>query len=229
MNKQKLKKLANYAVFEGTQYSEDGRWSVSYDELFYHFGVDINDTNQNGKELAKELRQREEISELIMTEDAIEMTYHMEYCENCQNNPESLLSVMGCNFYDEHTDSDSPSNEKPVIINAPLRLKQTDFYTKPCSIKEVVELSAEEFADFLEHPLKGYGFMYKFIGKNYNQENGNIPCIMVLGEGTDDGICVDPAGFGYARNSAYIPYARKIVESMMCEQNTESEDIGMTM
>ena len=57
MDKQKLKKLADYAVFEGTQYSEDGRWSVSYDELFYHFGVDVNDTNQNGKELAEELRR----------------------------------------------------------------------------------------------------------------------------------------------------------------------------
>lgn len=50
-----------------------------------------------------------------MTEDAIEMTYHMEYCENCQNSPGSLLSVMGCNIYDEHTDGDSEKPSDTVI------------------------------------------------------------------------------------------------------------------
>ena len=84
MNKNKLKRLADYAVREGTEHATDGRWSVSYDELYYHFGEGITDANENGKLLEEELRQREEINELIMTEDAIEMTYHLEHCPNCQ-------------------------------------------------------------------------------------------------------------------------------------------------
>ena len=79
MNKNKLKKLADYAVQEGTEHTTDGRWSVSYDELYYRFGEAVTDTNGNGKLLEEEIRQREEINALIMTEDAIEMTYHLEH------------------------------------------------------------------------------------------------------------------------------------------------------
>lgn len=77
-------------------------WTISYDELYYHFGAEVSDTNESGRLLEEELRQREEINELIMTEDCIEMTCHLQYCHNCQGNPVSLLSVLGCNIYDEH-------------------------------------------------------------------------------------------------------------------------------
>ena len=109
MDKNKLKQLADYAVREGTAYTRDGRWSVSYDELYYHFGEDITDSNENGKLLMEELRQREEINELIMTEDAIEMTYHLEHCPNCQQGGMTgtlhLVSLLGCNVYDEHDEA----------------------------------------------------------------------------------------------------------------------------
>lgn len=108
MNKNKLKKLADYAVQEGTEHTTDGRWSVSYDELYYRFGEAVTDTNGNGKLLEEEIRQREEINALIMTEDAIEMTYHLEHCPNCQQGgiagALNLVSLMGCNIYDEHDD-----------------------------------------------------------------------------------------------------------------------------
>lgn len=102
MNKAKIKQLADYAVREGTEHTTDGQWTVSYDELYYHFGEEISDANENGRLLEKELRQREEINELIMTEDCIEMTFHMEYCENCQDDPAAILSVLGCNLTDDH-------------------------------------------------------------------------------------------------------------------------------
>ena len=113
MDQNKLKRLADYAVREGTEHTTDGRWSVSYDELYYHFGEEITDANENGKLLEEELRQREEINELIMTEDCIEMTCHLQYCHNCQGNPVSLLSVLGCNIYDEHETEHhhKPANE----------------------------------------------------------------------------------------------------------------------
>mgnify|MGYP000027090392 CR=1 FL=1 len=109
MDKNKIKQLADYTVSECTQHSEDGSWSISYDELYYHFGAEVTDCNENGKLLKEELRQREEINELIMTEDCIEMTCHLQYCENCQSDPASLLSVLGCNIYDEH-DLESAEN-----------------------------------------------------------------------------------------------------------------------
>ena len=113
MNKNKLKRLADYAVREGTEHTTDGRWSVSYDELYYHFGEGITDANENGKLLEEELRQREEINELIMTEDAIEMTCHLRYCPQCQGDPVSLFSILGCNLYDDHETEHNhePANE----------------------------------------------------------------------------------------------------------------------
>lgn len=102
MDKNKIKQLADYAISECTQHSEDGSWSISYEELYYHFGAEVTDANQNGKLLEEELRQRDEINELIMAEDCIEMSCHLEYCEQCGNSPSSLLSVVGCNIYDEH-------------------------------------------------------------------------------------------------------------------------------
>lgn len=101
-----IRQLADYAVSESTEHSEDGRWSISYEELYYHFGANITDSNGNGKLLQKALQRREEINELLMTEDCIEMTCHLEYCENCQQDglagAMSLLSLMGCNLYDVH-------------------------------------------------------------------------------------------------------------------------------
>ena len=102
MDKNKIRQLADYAINECCDHSQDCYWSVSYDELRHRFGAEITDSNENGKLLEKELRQREEINELIMAEDAIEMTCHLQYCHNCQENPVSLLSVLGCNIYDEH-------------------------------------------------------------------------------------------------------------------------------
>lgn len=97
-----IRQLADYIVSEGTEHTEDGKWSNTYDELYYHFGAEITDTNGNGKLLQEELKRRDEVNELIMTEDCIEVSYHLEYCENCQENPLSAFDVLGCNIYDEH-------------------------------------------------------------------------------------------------------------------------------
>ena len=102
MDKSKIRQLADYAINECCDHSENCHWSISYDEPYYHFGAEVSDTNENGRLLEEELRQREEINELIMTEDCIEMTCHLQYCRNCQTDPVSLLSVLGCNIYDEH-------------------------------------------------------------------------------------------------------------------------------
>lgn len=123
MDKNKLKMLVDYAVREGTEHTTNGRWSVSYDELYYHFGEQVTDINENGKMLEEELRQREEINELIMTEDAIEMTYHLEHCPNCQqggiDGAMNLVSIMGCNIYDEHDEEPAEALSEDDLPQVP--------------------------------------------------------------------------------------------------------------
>ena len=57
------------------------------------------------------LKQEEEINELIMTEDHIEMSYHLEYCPACNQGGASgmgsVFSLLGCNIYDEHDECDN--------------------------------------------------------------------------------------------------------------------------
>ena len=59
----------------------------------------------------------EEINELIMTEDNIEISYHLEYCPACNQGGASgmgsVFSLLGCNIYDDHLhgeETDVPEN-----------------------------------------------------------------------------------------------------------------------
>lgn len=108
MDKTKLKRHTNRAVPDGVEQAVSERRFASYSEPRRRFGELIADANGNEKQLEKELRQKEEINELIMTEDAVEMTYHLACCPNCmqgENSDESLISLIGCNIYDEHFDN----------------------------------------------------------------------------------------------------------------------------
>ena len=106
MNKEMLNRIARYCATSGAQNTTDGRWSITYDELSHHFGVDKNDISGNAQLLADALNQQEEINDLMMTEDCIEMTYHMEHCPLCRQGgiegALALSSVLGCNITDEH-------------------------------------------------------------------------------------------------------------------------------
>ena len=116
-----IRRLADYCIREGTANSEDGSWAVTYEELSCHFDeAAVSSQNGFGKLLKEELRQREEIKELIMTEDCIEMTYHMEYCENCQQGglegAMNLFSLMGCNLYDVHLCDGDEDHELTTVV-----------------------------------------------------------------------------------------------------------------
>lgn len=116
-----IRQLADYCVREGIDNTEDGAWSVTYDELYYHFdNAVVSDTNGYGKLLLEELKERAEVNEIIMTEDCIEMTYHMEYCENCQEGgiegAMSLLSLMGCNLEDVHLCHEDEEHDLATVV-----------------------------------------------------------------------------------------------------------------
>ena len=104
--KDKIKQLADYAIRECCDNSENCYWSITYDELYYHFGADVTDSNENGKLLEKELRQRKEIN------DRIEMTCHLKDCHQCQGDQISLKSALKCIYDDCETEHNhEPANE----------------------------------------------------------------------------------------------------------------------
>lgn len=46
--------------------------------------------------------------------------------------------------------------------------------------------------------------------------------MLVLGEGVDDGILVDPQGYDYARYTAYVPMVRQLFQNKQVESEDEA-------
>ncbi len=116
-----IKRIADYCVYEGTHNTTDGKWTISYDEIFNHFGTEITPNNGIGSPLLDRLKQQEEIDMVIATEDEFEMEYHLEYCPECQQGglagAFSLLSLIGCNFEGVHIKCDDSDEETDFIPN----------------------------------------------------------------------------------------------------------------
>lgn len=109
MNKKKqftLKEIADALVQEGIQSTTTGTWSISFQEIRERFGINLSDDSDAGRLMLIALKQEEKINELIMTEDNIEMAYHLEYCPSCNQGGASgmgsVFSLLGCNIYDDH-------------------------------------------------------------------------------------------------------------------------------
>ncbi len=95
-------------------------------------------------------------------------------------------------------------------INVPFRRKDTEIETSPCVVEKTVELSAEWFEHFSENLMNDYDFIIENSDCMYQDRNGVSHCLLVLGEGRDDGILVESEGSSYARYSAFVPNARQL-------------------
>ena len=115
-----------------------------------------------------------------------------------------------------------------MLINAQLRSKQEEIQPVRCDIACIVELSNAEFYDFQFNPLADHDFIKAHLPDLKTDEFHAIPCMLVLGEGVDDGILVDPQGYDYARYTAYIPMESE--DEAVEEDDLEEEPFqGMTM
>lgn len=97
-------------------------------------------------------------------------------------------------------------------INIPFRRKDSEIETSPCVVEKTVELSADWFEHFSQNLLNDYDFILENIDHMYQDNNGVNHCLLVLCEGRDDGIIVESEGSSYARYSAYLPCARKLMQ-----------------
>ena len=96
------------------------------------------------------------------------------------------------------------------VLNIPLQRKKEDISIYYCSIGKAVELPKNLFERLKNNLL----YDYDFIENNQevmSTDNMNIKqCLLVLGEGQDDGILVYSEGQPYALQSAYLPQARTL-------------------
>jgi len=95
-------------------------------------------------------------------------------------------------------------------INVPFRRKDTEIEISPCIVEKAVELPSELFEHFSENLLNDYDFILENIDCMYQDKDGMNHCLLVLGEGQDDGILVESDGSTYARYSAFVPNAGQL-------------------
>ncbi len=101
-----INRLADYCVTEGCGNTSDGLWAISFDELWEHFDIPVTRQNGLASMLVEELNNREEVEQAKLDEDEIELSYHLQFCPNCNpgiltnQNEFSLLSLLGCTLED---------------------------------------------------------------------------------------------------------------------------------
>ena len=121
MTQRELYQIADYCVRKGLRNTKTGKWIIPFKEIKEKFGSVYSGTKEQNEELCREMMTHDEVNELIMTEDCIEMTYHMQYCPECQQGglagAVSLLSVMGCNIYDEHETEEQLEESNDQVIS----------------------------------------------------------------------------------------------------------------
>ena len=116
---------------------------------------------------------------------------------------------------------------KPYLLKVPLVRKDSETRFDTCQVDHVVTLSEQEFRNFQHNPLSDYDFLREF-NREYASAytEGVRPGLMVLGEGSDDGIFVCTEGYDYARYSAGVPNARQI---RLLKEYPSLETYGMKM
>lgn len=75
-----IARIADYCVSEGAENTSDGLWAITFDEVCEHFNIDLSDDSEIRDDLLDILRTREEIAEIVATEDGFEIKYSMDIC-----------------------------------------------------------------------------------------------------------------------------------------------------
>jgi len=93
--------------------------------------------------------------------------------------------------------------------------KADDYPVWDCVIEKIVELPEAEYKYFKSAPLRDMPFIAENTDLMRRDENGVFRCLLVLGEGTSDGILIESEGYNYARYSSFMPGAREFVTARL--------------
>ena len=106
-------------------------------------------------------------------------------------------------------------------LNAIFNRKEVQFEPRNCLVAKIVELEQDEYGVFRNDMQRDQGFISAFNENILTGWQGDtVPCLLVLGEGCDDGILIDTQGYDYARYTSFVPGARQIlaVDLLRAEQ-----------
>ncbi|MPM42029.1 hypothetical protein SDC9_88691 [bioreactor metagenome] len=100
-------------------------------------------------------------------------------------------------------------------LQAVFQRKAEEFPTWDCVIKKIVELPEAEYRSFKTRPLRDASFIAENTGLMHRDPNGVFHCLLVLGEGSSDGVLIESEGYHYARYASFMPGAREFVTARL--------------
>lgn len=113
-----IQRIADYIIQGRFGDSGKGSWIIGWDDIKEHCDLTVTPTNGIGNMLIEELERREEVGEIIATEDCIEMTNFMVNCPEGMSAKDCLLtlfSMMGCNLENVFIIHEDDENEGEPI------------------------------------------------------------------------------------------------------------------
>ena len=113
-------------------------------------------------------------------------------------------------------------------ITAVFARKESEFYESECAIEKVIELSVPDYLRFRSNMLADYDFISDNADIMHNDADGVKHCILVMGEGINDGVLVDSQGYSYARYTAFLPEAHLIIKDQLQSKEPVSDDEPVT-
>lgn len=108
-------------------------------------------------------------------------------------------------------------------MRAEFSRKEPEVRASEFQVNKIICLPSDEYAHFTRNLLKDYDF----IAENADLmgvEHGVWQCILVTGEGMNEGVLVESEGASYARYSAFVPSVKEIIsqyQEMKAEQKAE--------
>lgn len=83
--------------------------------------------------------------------------------------------------------------------------KPSDFDLRNFEVSKTIRLPADVFEAVLQKPMRDYDFIQENTDLMHCDSSGVYHCLLLTGEGRNDGLLVESEGYGYCRYASYIP------------------------
>ena len=83
--------------------------------------------------------------------------------------------------------------------------KPSDFDLRSFEVSKTIRLPAEVFEAVLQKPMRDYDFIQENMEQMHCDSSGVHHCLLLTGEGRNDGLLVESEGDGYCRYASYVP------------------------
>ena len=86
---QKLSDAVDFIIKDGTSQTSEGNWILSFWDLEKNTGIDVECEPFLQELLGDMLCSRPEVADLTIEDEVFDVTYYLDYCPNCKQEPEA--------------------------------------------------------------------------------------------------------------------------------------------